>query len=131
MDGARDLLFESSLGVGAVALALSSSRSRLGGLGGSPARAKWAVAGAFAAIFAWWSLIPASHERPWRPDVAVMPRAIIEGDRVRLTGVRNFEYRSRTTSRRATRSARFARAPDGVDFYISRTGCRARSATRS
>src|SRR4029453_15415478 len=29
------------------------------------------------------------------PEVAVMPRAFIDGDRVRITGVRNFEYRSR------------------------------------
>ena len=36
-----------------------------------------------------------SHDRPWRPEVAVMPRAFIDGDRVRITGVRNFEYRSR------------------------------------
>ena len=30
---------------------------------------------------------------PWRPEVAVMPRAVIDGDRVRITGVRNFDYR--------------------------------------
>ena len=39
-------------------------------------------------VVAWWISIPPSHDRPWRPEVAVMPRAIIDGDRVRITGVR-------------------------------------------
>ena len=53
------------------------------------------VAVLFLAVVAWWIAIPPSHDRPWRPEVAVMPRAIIDGDRVRFTGVRNFDYRSR------------------------------------
>jgi hypothetical protein len=44
-------------------------------------------------VFCWWSFIQPSHERPWKPDVAVMPRAVIEGDRLRITGFRNFRYR--------------------------------------
>lgn len=52
---------------------------------------------AFLAVVIWFALIPPSHDRPWRREVAVMPRAIIDadGDRVRLTGFRNFTYRSR------------------------------------
>ena len=49
----------------------------------------------FAGVVAWWISIQPSHHRPWRPEVAVMPRASIDGDRVRITGVRNFDYRSR------------------------------------
>ena len=49
----------------------------------------------FLGVVAWWVSIPPSHDRPWRPEVAVMPRAVIEGDHVRITGVRNFEYQSR------------------------------------
>jgi hypothetical protein len=45
-------------------------------------------------VVGWWLTITPSHDRNWRPEVAVMPRAFIEGDRVRLTGVRNFDYRS-------------------------------------
>ena len=60
----------------------------------------------FLGVVAWWIAIPPSHERPWRPEVAVMPRAFIDGDRVRLTGVRNFDYRSRDDFTCATRSAR-------------------------
>src|SRR5262245_66091680 len=51
--------------------------------------------GLFFAVVVWWISIPPSHDRPWRQEVAVMPRAIIDGDRVRITGVRNFDYRSR------------------------------------
>jgi len=46
-------------------------------------------------IVAWWLTIAPSGDRNWRPEVAVMPRAFIEGDHVRITGVRNFDYRSR------------------------------------
>ena len=49
----------------------------------------------FLGVVVWWIAIPPSHDRPWRPEVAVMPRAFIDGDRVRLTGVRDFDYRSR------------------------------------
>ena len=48
----------------------------------------------FLGVVAWWITIRPSHDRHWRPEVAVMPRAFIDGDRVRLTGVRNFDYRS-------------------------------------
>jgi hypothetical protein len=53
----------------------------------------------------WWALILPTHDRDWRPDVAVMPRAFIDGDRVRITGVRNFDYRARRLHR-ATANAR-------------------------
>ena len=46
-------------------------------------------------VIAWWISIAPSHDRPWRPEVAVMPRAVIDGDRVRIMNVRNFDYRSR------------------------------------
>jgi hypothetical protein len=49
----------------------------------------------FLCVVAWWISISPSHDRNWRPEVAVMPRAFIDGDRVRITGVRNFDYRSR------------------------------------
>jgi len=46
-------------------------------------------------VIAWWLTIAPSGDRNWRPEVAVMPRAFIAGDHVRLTGVRNFDFRSR------------------------------------
>ena len=55
----------------------------------------WAFTAAFLGVVLWFALIPPSHDRPWRADVAVMPRAVIDGDRVRIDGVRNFTYRTR------------------------------------
>ena len=49
----------------------------------------------FFGVVGWWIAIPPSRDRNWRPEVAVMPRATIDGDRVRFTGVRDFDYRSR------------------------------------
>jgi hypothetical protein len=71
-------------------------------------------------VVAWWISIPPSHDRNWRPEVAVMPRAVIEGDRVRLTGVRNFDYRSRNdfTVRYETREVQLSHLI-ALDFYVS------------
>jgi len=51
-------------------------------------------AAVFLVVFAWYHSIRPSDNRNWRPDVAVMPRAVIDGDRVLLKNVRNFDYRS-------------------------------------
>ena len=56
---------------------------------------RWVFAATLIAVFAWFILIPASHNRVWRTDVGIMPRAIIEGDLVKLTGFRNFDFKSR------------------------------------
>ena len=75
---------------------------------------------AFLGVLAWWLTILPSHDRPWRPEVAVMPRAIIDGDRVRITGVRDFDYRGESdfTARYEERELRLSRVT-GVDFYVS------------
>jgi hypothetical protein len=44
----------------------------------------------------WWSTIPASNTRDWQPDVAVLPSATLDGDRVTLHNMRNFVYRTAT-----------------------------------
>ena len=79
-----------------------------------------AVVALFLGVVAWWISIAPSHDREWRPEVAVMPRAIIDGDRVRLTGVRNFDYRSRNdfTVRYEEREIRLSQLT-GLDFYVS------------
>jgi Domain of unknown function (DUF4105) len=78
------------------------------------------VVALFLGVVAWWISIAPSHDREWRPEVAVMPRAIIDGDRVRLTGVRNFDYRSRNdfTVRYEEREIRLSQLT-GLDFYVS------------
>jgi hypothetical protein len=74
----------------------------------------------FFGIVAWWLAIPPSHNRQWRPEVAVMPRAVIDGDHVRLTGVRNFDYRSRNdfTVRYEEREVSLSHLI-ALDFYVS------------
>lgn len=74
----------------------------------------------FAGVLLWWSTIQPSYEREWAADVAVMPRATVEGDRVLLTGVRDFDYRSRDdfTVRYEDREVALSHLT-GVDFYIS------------
>ena len=78
------------------------------------------LAALYLGVVAWWIAIPPSHDREWRPEVAVMPRAFIDGDRIRITGVRNFDYRSLNdfTVRHEEREIRLSRLT-GLDFYVS------------
>ena len=84
----------------------------------------WRAMAVFAALFVgvvgWFISIKPSHDRPWRPEVAVMPRAFIDGDRIRITGVRNFEYRSRDdfTVRYEEREVSLSHL-NSLDFYVS------------
>ena len=79
-----------------------------------------AFAGVFLSVLVWWLCIRPSHDRHWRPEVAVMPRAIIDGDRVRITGFRNFEYRSTDdfTVRYEEREFLISHLTS-VDFFVS------------
>jgi hypothetical protein len=74
----------------------------------------------FLGVVAWWIAIPPSHHRNWRPEVVTMPRAVIDGDRVRISGVRNFDYRSRDdfTVRWEEREISLSHLT-GLDFYVS------------
>jgi hypothetical protein len=74
----------------------------------------------FLCVVGWWLAIPPSHHRNWRPEVAVMPRATIDGDRVHFTGVRNFDYRSRDdfTVRYEERDVQLSHIKS-IDFFIS------------
>jgi Domain of unknown function (DUF4105) len=74
----------------------------------------------FLGVVAWWIAIPPSHDREWRPEVAIMPRVIINGDRVRISGVRNFDYRSRNdfTARWEEREVLLPHLT-ALDFYVS------------
>ena len=46
-------------------------------------------------LWAWSRLAPSNH-RDWQPDVAVLPYAKIQGDRVTVHNIRDFAYRSET-----------------------------------
>lgn len=67
-----------------------------------------------------WSFIRPSHDRPWKPEVAVMPRAVIEGDQLRISNFRNFVYRSRDDFDVRYEERVFDLADlKAVDFFIS------------
>lgn len=71
-------------------------------------------------VVGWWLTIAPSPDRNWRPEVAVTPRAFIAGDHVRITGVRNFDYRSRDdfTAHYEEREVDLSHLT-GLDFFVS------------
>ena len=50
----------------------------------------------FILLLLWWSGIKPSHDRDWADDLAQITTGQVEGSRVRLNNVRNFEWRSTT-----------------------------------
>ena len=71
-------------------------------------------------VLIWFLSIRPSHDRIWRLDVAVMPRAVIDGDRVRFINVRNFDYRTPRdfTVRYEDREVLLSHLTS-VDFFVS------------
>ena len=61
-----------------------------------PRRALAVVGAAFALLLGWFFLIPASNDRDWRPEVAVLADATVDGDLVTVRNVRNLDYRTET-----------------------------------
>ncbi|MDO9596080.1 MAG: DUF4105 domain-containing protein [Azoarcus sp.] len=71
----------------------------------------------FAVLLIWWSGIEPSNERDWQTDVAVLPKATIEGDLITVHNIRNFDYRSETDYTPAYYDRRFdLRKLEGVDL---------------
>ena len=50
----------------------------------------------FGGVAVWFLLIPASNDRDWRPDVALLPYAEIDGDLINIHNIRNCDYRTET-----------------------------------
>ncbi|WP_372521872.1 DUF4105 domain-containing protein [Sulfuricaulis sp.] len=74
----------------------------------------------FAALLSWWSSLAPSNDRDWQPDVAILPYAIIDGDRVTVHNIRNFVYRTETDFTPAYYDKTFdLRKLDGVDLIAS------------
>ena len=63
-------------------------------------RWRWRAFAAYLAVFALllvcWSTLKPSNNRDWQAEVTVLPYATIDGDRVTVHNVRNFDYRSET-----------------------------------
>jgi len=43
-----------------------------------------------------WRMATPSNSRDWQPEVAVLPYAVVDGDRVTVHNIRNFDYRTET-----------------------------------
>jgi hypothetical protein len=63
---------------------------------GPAAAAFLAFAAAFGALLIWWRRIAPSNNRIWTDDVAQMSGGVVDGNRVTLRNVRNFDWRSNT-----------------------------------
>jgi len=50
----------------------------------------------FVVVLAWWLTLEPSNDRDWQPDVAVLPHAEYDGNRVTIHDIRDCEYRSET-----------------------------------
>jgi hypothetical protein len=53
------------------------------------------IAGFFI-VLAWWFSLPPSNNRNWLPDVAVLPFADINGNRIVIHNIRDCDYRTET-----------------------------------
>jgi hypothetical protein len=63
-------------------------------------RRRWIIAGIYsagvAAFLVWWTTITPTNDRNWAPDVARTLTATIDGNRVVVSNVRDFTWRSET-----------------------------------
>ena len=68
----------------------------------------------------WWSTLKPSLHRDWKPEVAVIPYAEVEGDVVTVHNVRNFVYRSRDDFTPRYETRRFS-LPNlrGIDVFFN------------
>jgi len=75
---------------------------------------------AFALFLAWWATITPTNKRNWAPDVARTVTATIDGDRLVISNVRNFSWRSDTDfdQRWEARTYRLSQVTD-VDLIMS------------
>jgi hypothetical protein len=71
----------------------------------------------FAMTLVWYFGLEPSNERDWQPNVAVLPYAEIDGDRVTVRNIRNFAYRSEHDYTPAYYDRRFDLAKlEGIDL---------------
>jgi len=87
-------------------------------------RWRWRSLGSFAALFALllacWTALQPSNDRDWQPENAVLAYASIDGDRVTLHNIRNFDYRSETDFKPAYYDRTFdLRQLDAVDLFTA------------
>jgi hypothetical protein len=74
----------------------------------------------FVVVLLSWRAIAPSNDRDWQPDVAVLPYATIDGDRITVHNIRNFDYRTETDFTPAYYDKTFDLSKlDGVDLIAT------------
>ena len=73
----------------------------------------------FVMLLGWWFSLAPSNSRDWQRDVAQLPSADIQGDKITIRNVRNFNYRSETdfTEHWETRSYDLSKLR-GLDLHV-------------
>jgi hypothetical protein len=81
------------------------------------------LAGVAIIVLVWWLGIPATNEADWQAPVARVASAEIEGDKVTIHNVRNFDYRSDTdyTVQWDDRTYDLSKIR-ALDFYVNHWG---------
>ncbi len=93
-------------------------------------RPRWMAAARIALmwliVLGWWCTLTPRLDRNWDPAYARLPTVTIDGDRVTLRNVRNFEYRSASDFSRIyeTRTYDLSKVRS-VDYVLSRWGLKA------
>ena len=86
-------------------------------------RAALVVLASFLVLAAWWSTVRPSNDRDWAREYARIPYGEVDGDRLTLHNVRNFDYRSDTdfTDRWETRTYDLSKLTE-LDLFMSYWG---------
>lgn len=83
-------------------------------------RALLAAAIVFLILLGWWFHLAPRNDRDWSADVAQLPTATLDGNRLTIHNLRDFDYRSETdyTPRWETRTFDLDKL-QGVDMFLS------------
>lgn len=103
----------------AIGFGLAALAGAIGLWTGAP-RLPLSFAVLFIGLLGWWSGMQPSHDRQWIPELAKLPQIAREGQRITVTNVRNFHWRSETDYDQnwETRSYDLD-AIEGADLFLS------------
>lgn len=104
---------------GAVGFGIAGLAGAVGIWSGAP-RLPLSFAVLFIGLIGWWASLQPSHSRDWIPELARLPQIARDGDRLTVTNVRDFRWRTETDydQRWETRSYDLSRI-EGVDLFLS------------
>ncbi|WP_332685960.1 Lnb N-terminal periplasmic domain-containing protein [Bosea sp. (in: a-proteobacteria)] len=104
---------------GAIGFGLAGLAGAIGLWTGAP-RLPLSFAVLFVGLLGWWSSLQPSHNREWIPELARLPQIAREGERLTVTNLRNFRWRTEADydERWETRSYDLAKV-EGVDLFLS------------